>query len=89
MFPFNISMMAIELNIGSEDFRQFETWTKVLPQAPSGPLGLLTQTAFIHLRPGVLLVAYPPSQSPEDVHELTTVVSAAMRRLQSTVFDYL
>ena len=81
--------MAIELNIGSEDFRQFETWTKVLPQAPSGPLGLLTQTAFIHLRPGVLLVAYPPSQSPEDVHELTTVVSAAMRRLQSTVFDYL
>ncbi|RYO82385.1 hypothetical protein DL766_004735 [Monosporascus sp. MC13-8B] len=89
MFVFNIGTTTMETSVESHDFKQFESWVRVLSEEHSGPLGPMSQATAKYLKSAILLFAFPISLGSKEASQLADVVARAARMLESAAFSKL
>lgn len=81
-FAFNIGITSMEAKMGSVDFNQWESWTRIIEEeGVAGPLGPLTARAAGHVREVTLLVAGSVAHTAKHVERLGSMVADAVDTL--------
>ncbi|KXT13973.1 hypothetical protein AC579_8839 [Pseudocercospora musae] len=96
-FVLHITAGTIENTVRSRDFRQFQTWTRILPNSAKDAQSLawpITARAASYMRNLTLIISLPPAPVSTDIDILEAKVSHAMaalsaaRHLDSLTIDF-